>query len=263
MVDNLWVKVYDWLIKKGDYMKFNEKLIELRKKAGLSQEELGYSLNVSRQTVSKWELGETTPEMSKLAAMSELFGVTIDSLVKDSDTTERIRNTYGGFEYKSRAQIDGTPVIHINIGRGLKKAKGVIAIGNVATGVVAIGGAAFGVVAVGGMGVGIVTLGGFALGVLALGGLSLGYIALGGVALGYMAIGGVAFGQNALGGVAIAKDIAVGGYAKGTVAVGDDVHGMAAFSRLNVTQLSFRQVLETYLPDVKAWIVRLFERALF
>ena len=43
-------------------MKFNEKLINLRKKAGLSQEELGYKLNVTRQTVSKWELGQTTPE---------------------------------------------------------------------------------------------------------------------------------------------------------------------------------------------------------
>lgn len=44
-------------------MKFNEKIIELRKKQGLSQEELGYKLNVTRQTVSKWELGQTTPEM--------------------------------------------------------------------------------------------------------------------------------------------------------------------------------------------------------
>ena len=47
-------------------MKFNEKLIELRKKEGLSQEQLGNKVNVSRQTVSKWELGETTPELEKL-----------------------------------------------------------------------------------------------------------------------------------------------------------------------------------------------------
>jgi len=244
-------------------MKFNEKLIDLRKKMGLSQEELGYNLNVSRQTVSKWELGETTPEMSKLVAMSELFGVTIDSMVKESDGTDRIKNTYGSYEYKSKAEIDGVPVIHINLGRGLRRAKGVIAIGNVATGVVAVGGAAFGVVAVGGLGVGIVTLGGFALGVLALGGLSLGYIALGGVAFGYMALGGVAFGQNALGGVAIAKDIALGGYAKGTIAIGDEAHGTAVFSKLNVTQQAFRQAVEKYVPNAKSWVVRLFEKALF
>ena len=44
-------------------MKFHEKLFELRKKEGLSQEELADKVNVSRQTVSKWEMGQSTPEM--------------------------------------------------------------------------------------------------------------------------------------------------------------------------------------------------------
>lgn len=48
-------------------MKFNEKLIQLRKKEGLSQEELGYKLNVTRQTVSKWELGQTYSCCRKLS----------------------------------------------------------------------------------------------------------------------------------------------------------------------------------------------------
>ena len=65
-------------------MKFNEKLIKLRKASGLSQEELGNKLNVARQTVSKCELGETTPEMDKLEELSNLFEVSIDELVKDS-----------------------------------------------------------------------------------------------------------------------------------------------------------------------------------
>lgn len=43
-------------------MKFNEKLVMLRKQNNLSQEQLAEQLNVARQTVSKWELGETTPE---------------------------------------------------------------------------------------------------------------------------------------------------------------------------------------------------------
>ena len=64
-------------------MKFNEKLIKLRKAAGLSQEELGNRLNVARQTVSKWELGETTPEMDKLEELSNIFEISIDELVKD------------------------------------------------------------------------------------------------------------------------------------------------------------------------------------
>lgn len=66
-------------------MKFNEKLIELRKKDGLSQEELGYKLNVTRQTVSKWELGQTTPEMDKLAEMSKIFNVSVDELINESE----------------------------------------------------------------------------------------------------------------------------------------------------------------------------------
>lgn len=66
-------------------MKFNEKLMELRKKQGLSQEELGYKLNVTRQTVSKWELGQTTPEMDKLLELSKLFNVSVDDLINDSD----------------------------------------------------------------------------------------------------------------------------------------------------------------------------------
>lgn len=66
-------------------MKFNEKIIELRKKEGLSQEELGYKLNVTRQTVSKWELGQTTPEMEKLVEISKIFNITVDELVNESE----------------------------------------------------------------------------------------------------------------------------------------------------------------------------------
>jgi transcriptional regulator with XRE-family HTH domain len=64
-------------------MEFNNKLYELRKQKGLSQEELANRLNVSRQTVSKWEVGESTPDMEKLVAMSDLFGVSLDELVLD------------------------------------------------------------------------------------------------------------------------------------------------------------------------------------
>ena len=71
-------------------MKFNEKLIALRKKEGLSQEELGYKLNVTRQTVSKWELGQTTPEMDKLAEMSKIFNVSVDELINDSEERKDI-----------------------------------------------------------------------------------------------------------------------------------------------------------------------------
>ena len=62
-------------------MTFQERLITLRKQQGLSQEQLGYELGVTRQTVSKWELGVTTPEMDKLIQLSDFFHITIDELV--------------------------------------------------------------------------------------------------------------------------------------------------------------------------------------
>lgn len=62
-------------------MRFNEKLIELRKKGGLSQEDLGYQFNVTKETISKWELGQTTPEIDKLEEISRFFNVRIDELI--------------------------------------------------------------------------------------------------------------------------------------------------------------------------------------
>lgn len=66
-------------------MKFNEKLMMLRKKSGLSQEELGAQLQVSRQTISKWELGESYPDFQKLILLSDYFQLTLDELIKDVD----------------------------------------------------------------------------------------------------------------------------------------------------------------------------------
>ena len=64
-------------------MEFNNKLYNLRKQKGLSQEELANRLNVSRQTVSKWEVGDSTPDMEKLIAISDLFQISLDELVMD------------------------------------------------------------------------------------------------------------------------------------------------------------------------------------
>ena len=60
-----------------------EKLYTLRKKSGLSQEQLAEALNVSRQAISKWEGGSATPESDKLLALSNYFGVSLDYLLKD------------------------------------------------------------------------------------------------------------------------------------------------------------------------------------
>ena len=88
-------------------MKFNEKLLELRKKQGLSQEELGMELQVSRQTISKWEAAQSYPDFQRLVMLSDYFGMSLDELVKDLDvqdvrdrklTDEKVASMYSDVE---------------------------------------------------------------------------------------------------------------------------------------------------------------------
>lgn len=65
-------------------MIFADKLIQLRKKAGWSQEELAEQMNVTRQSVSKWEGAQSIPDLEKIVRLSELFGVSTDYLLKDT-----------------------------------------------------------------------------------------------------------------------------------------------------------------------------------
>ena len=64
-------------------MIFADKLILLRKKAGWSQEELAEQMNVTRQSVSKWEGAQSIPDLEKLIKLSQMFGVSTDYLLKD------------------------------------------------------------------------------------------------------------------------------------------------------------------------------------
>lgn len=73
-------------------MNFAEKLYYLRTESGYSQESLAATLNVSRQSVSKWELGTSLPETEKIIAIGELFGVSLDSLLVDSVSLESKEN---------------------------------------------------------------------------------------------------------------------------------------------------------------------------
>jgi hypothetical protein len=108
---------------------------------------------------------------------------------------------YWGYEYKSKAELFGKPLVHIAQGVDPKTGRP-----RVARGIIAIGNVAFGVIALGGVAVGVVSLGGMAIGGLAFGGFSLGGIALGGFALAiYLAVGGVAVSATyAIGGLAVA-----------------------------------------------------------
>lgn len=74
-------------------MKLNEKILKLRKEKGLSQEELANDLKVSRQSVSKWELGEASPELSKIVEMATYFNVSTDYLLLNKDMEVNVKSS--------------------------------------------------------------------------------------------------------------------------------------------------------------------------
>lgn len=75
-----------------------EKIMNLRKKNGWSQEELAEKLNISRQSVSKWESGASIPDIDKIIAMSGIFGVSTDYLLKDGLEKEQASETEDVYE---------------------------------------------------------------------------------------------------------------------------------------------------------------------
>ena len=204
-------------------MTFQEQLITLRKRKGLSQEQLGEKLGVTRQTISKWELGLTTPEMDKLIQLSDLFQISIDELVGRSTGSEssrqspvrEIRYVPWHYEYKSARTFCGLPLIHINLGSGrlfmtggIRRAKGVIAIG-------------------------------------------------------ILSAGGCAIGIYALGGAAIGQKIAAGDYARAAIAIGNTTVGQICFSPgSNITSDAVRSAILQLFPGTWEIIIRLFTMAI-
>ena len=99
-------------------LNLGEKLQLLRNNNRLSQEELGEKLGVSRQAISKWDSGQSTPDLKKLIVISQLYNITIDSLVKDeyefdvfkSNEVSSVDNQEEKKEDNKNAQI----VININ-----------------------------------------------------------------------------------------------------------------------------------------------------
>jgi hypothetical protein len=119
-----------------------------------------------------------------------------------------------GVRRRSESRLWGLPLYDIALGPDLDRgerrghARGVLAIGDVATGLLAIGGIARGLIAFGGLAVGVVLgIGGMSLGLISLGGLALGGLAIGGLGIGAVAVGGAAAGYYALGGGALGAHV--------------------------------------------------------
>ena len=220
---------------------FSEKLLELRRREGLSQEQLADRLGVTRQSVSKWESGAAVPELAKLVALSDLFSVSVDYLVKDrleepelpipeappstaklEEQVEELSSYFRGYAYDSKTKLFGLPLVSVRLslsGRVMRTkdvARGIIAIGNISVGVVSLGMISVGLLSVGAISVGLLALGALAFGVAAFGAVAAGLLAVGPVAAGLWYAGGV----TALGG-----QIAVGVVAVGDTAVGCDAMG--------------------------------------
>lgn len=241
-------------------MTLGEKIMRLRQSKGLSQEEFGEKMGVSRQAVSKWETGQTMPDVDKIILMSDFFGVTTDYLLKDemnqtntvnvdnenvvlnSSPKKSIRERLH-FERKSKRTFMGLPLYHINIGLGAYRAKGVFSIGMISTG--------------------LISLGLLSVGLLSLGIVSIGLVlALGGVAVGIFTIGGFSLGVYSMGGCAIASQIAFGGYAQGYIAVGEQAIGTHAFNVVGDIPQNVKAeiagIIARELPNTPQFIANMF-----
>lgn len=93
--------------RKGSYMNVEiaQRLAEMRRAKGYSQEELAEKLGLSRQAVSKWERAESSPDTGNIIALAKLYGVTIDELLRvDEDVLDDV-----AFESRDRAAADAPP----------------------------------------------------------------------------------------------------------------------------------------------------------
>lgn len=89
-------------------MGFGENLMRSRKKSGLSQEEVAAKLGVSRQTVSRWELGETLPDIQQAKKLSTLYHITLDELVELDLQVKEIQEVIEKTTEETQKKIDWT-----------------------------------------------------------------------------------------------------------------------------------------------------------
>lgn len=90
-------------------MSIGKKLYEARKNAGLSQEEVAEKLNVARQTISKWELDETIPDLKQGEALSKIYGKELSELINEDEYKE-IKEVLKNTNEKNVDKINWTKV---------------------------------------------------------------------------------------------------------------------------------------------------------
>ncbi|MCM1184771.1 MAG: helix-turn-helix domain-containing protein [Roseburia sp.] len=264
-------------------MTLGEKIYALRGKNGLSQEAFGERLGVSRQSVSKWETDQSVPELEKIVAISELFGVSTDYLLKDkinapdrekcaeaegeqmptAETSYKNMATGPHYEYKSKRTVRGLPLVHVNIGLGAYRAKGIVAIGNFASGIVAVGLLSAGIVSLGILSAGLLlAFGTVAVGLVSAGSFAVGLAAFGAITVGGFCMGAINFGDFCFGALSYGQQIAVGDEAHGRIALGfsrasgelyEEVSKTHQFDYQTIERLIDENISSGWLP-FKGWM---------
>lgn len=259
-------------------MTTGEKIARLRRESNHTQDQLAQFMGVSRQSISKWEADSAYPETEKLIKLSELYNCSLDYLLKENMTEDKM--AVGAVEDKTQQQVKelanmaaagvetwkhgkksartvmGMPLWHIG-----RNAKGFIAIGLKAQGVISIGLCSIGVISIGVLSIGILSLGYIAVGFLSYGCLALGLAAFGAISVGIITFGAISIGQFALGACSIGHYFAWGDYAKAIFAFGQsEAHGTVIEKVGELTETEKKQVLQLmreYVPAYFRWIVTL------
>lgn len=252
-------------------MSLGDKLSKLRRENNYTQEQLAEILGVSRQAISKWESDSAYPETEKLLKLGELYGCSMDYLLKDgteraASGTKTITLNFNKFyfERKSKTTIKGLPLWHINIGLG-RTAKGIFALGLVAKGIVSVGLLSVGIVSIGLLAVGFLALGNLVFGLFAAGVIAIGFAAIGAISVGIVSIGALSAGLFSMGALAIGKYFAMGDAAYAlialgkTTAIGEAYQKLGGLSAQDITEI--KALLDTNTPWYLTWakeIIKLF-----
>ena len=241
-------------------MTLGNKITKLRKENNYTQEQLADLLEVTRQSISKWECDLVYPETDKLIKMSELFNCSLDYLLKDEieeDNFDRRRPIFklSLHERKSSKMIGKLPLYHIG-----KRARGFIAIGIDAQGVIAIGLKARGIFSLGLLSLGLFSIGLISLGLLAFGLVSLGLFSAGcfsfgifstgAISFGIISIGAIAIGDFSIGALAIGKYFALGDTVQAMICIGDSKALGSVFQKVGSLSRDEIELVSAYLDDI-------------
>lgn len=259
-------------------MTLGYKLSKLRRENNYTQEQLADIIGVSRQAISKWESDTAYPETDKLIRLSDLFGCSLDYLLKDEmETDYRVQADGTGCllrkrlrEKKSEKMLMGLPLWHIGrnangfVAVGLN-ARGVIAVGLKAKGIVSLGAVSLGIISFGMLSLGLVSAGLIAIGILSAGCFSAGVLATGAVSLGIISLGAISVGDFSIGALSIGKYFAMGDDARAMIALGETKAAGSVFEKageLTAEDISnVKKLLGTIVPNYLSWakgIIKLF-----